>query len=563
MKVLLTSIFGPYAVNDKFGSRLLNPMELYENQVTRVQGVFSLRMFHRSWGLMLIQANIQQPCNLLDFPTLDRFIEEIRGNGQEYDIIGISAIPPNVHKVKKMCELIREYQPQAKIVIGGHVANVGDLADRIDADHIVRGDGVRWFREHLGEKVDAPINHPIILSGYRARTLGAYLPENPKTTAATIIPTVGCPLGCNFCSTSAMFGGKGNFFHFYDTGDSLFRVMSKIEKATGARSFFIMDENFLLYKRRSLRLLELMEKHQKSWSLYVFSSADVLNSYTIEQLVRLGISWVWMGLEGKNSQYGKLKGIKTISLVKKLQSHGIRILGSSIIGLENHTPEKMGAVIDWAVKHNTDFLQFMLYNAIHGTPFYAEMHAKNLLLSEELHDPADSHGQFVFNWNHPNIPMGEESRIIVKAFKKDYEVNGPSIIRVVRTTLRGWIKYKDHPDPRIRKRIGFDAKDLRKGYAAATWAAERWFRTREKNSVVADKLAATFKGLVREFGMIAKLWGMFLGPIVFLLMEREARKLKHGRTFEPPTFYETNRSSLIREHPEKHQLVMARCVPGN
>ena len=31
----------------------------------------------------------------------------------------------------------------------------------------------------------------------------------PEDTAATVIPSVGCPLGCNFCSTSAMFGGKG------------------------------------------------------------------------------------------------------------------------------------------------------------------------------------------------------------------------------------------------------------------------------------------------------------------------------------------------------------------
>ena len=39
-KVLFTSVFGPYAQDDEFGSRKLNPMELYHNQVTRVQGPF-------------------------------------------------------------------------------------------------------------------------------------------------------------------------------------------------------------------------------------------------------------------------------------------------------------------------------------------------------------------------------------------------------------------------------------------------------------------------------------------------------------------------------------------
>ena len=69
-------------------------MELYHNQVTRVQGPFSLRLFHRSWGLMLIQANLDAPCTLLDFPTLDRFVEEIRS--RRYDIVGISGIVPNL-----------------------------------------------------------------------------------------------------------------------------------------------------------------------------------------------------------------------------------------------------------------------------------------------------------------------------------------------------------------------------------------------------------------------------------------------------------------------------------
>src|ERR1700741_2348724 len=92
-RVLLSSVFGPYARDDEFGSRAINPMELYHNQVTREQGSFSLRMFHRSWGLMMIQQNISAPSTLLDFPTLDRFEQELRSH--RYDVVGISGIIPN------------------------------------------------------------------------------------------------------------------------------------------------------------------------------------------------------------------------------------------------------------------------------------------------------------------------------------------------------------------------------------------------------------------------------------------------------------------------------------
>jgi hypothetical protein len=37
-RVLLTSVFGPYGQDDEYGSRRLNPMELFHNQVTRTQG---------------------------------------------------------------------------------------------------------------------------------------------------------------------------------------------------------------------------------------------------------------------------------------------------------------------------------------------------------------------------------------------------------------------------------------------------------------------------------------------------------------------------------------------
>jgi len=143
-KVLLTSVFGPYAQDDEY-SRAINPMELYHNQVTREQGPFSLRTFHRSWGIMLIQANIQAPCTLLDFPVYDRFVSEIRDN--EYDIIGITGITPNTAKVGKMCELVREHCPNATIVVGGHITNMPDLGELVDADIVVKGEGVRWFRK--------------------------------------------------------------------------------------------------------------------------------------------------------------------------------------------------------------------------------------------------------------------------------------------------------------------------------------------------------------------------------------------------------------------------------
>lgn len=513
-------------------------MELWHNQVTRVQEAFSLRMFHRSWGLMLIQANLNTPCTCLDFPSRERFIEELTTH--RYDIIGISAIIPNALKVEDMCRLIREHQPQARIVIGGHIANLPGLADRVDADHIVHGDGVRWFRELLGEDIDQPIRHPQIWSGLNRRCMGMDLPFSPNTSAAALIPSVGCPVGCNFCSTSAMFGGKGHCVDFYDSAEDLFEIMCKLADEMKTQSFFVMDENFLLRRKRALRLLELMQEHDRAWVLYVFSSANAIRQYSMEQLAGLGVSWLWLGLEGKASQYGKLDGTDTYALVRELQDHGIRILGSSIIGLEEHTPENIDEAIDYAVGHETDFHQFMLYTPIPGTPLYAEHEADGTLLGEEGLALPDTHGQLSFNFRHPHITDGQEGEFLLRAFERDYRTNGPSTVRMLRTLLKGHQRYKNHPDARIRRRFRVETDGMWAIPTATVWAARKYFRD---NPEVYGRMDALLRDLYAEFGIKARLAAPLLGRIFYRRLMAEQRRLRNGKTFEPPTFYERNFAS--------------------
>lgn len=543
--ILLSSVFGPFARNDEFGSRRINPMELYHNQVTRLQGGLSLRMFHRSFGLLLMQANIEAPCTVLDFPTLESFTEEVRKTS--YDIVGISAIGPNIEKVKVMCTIIRRERPGATIVVGGHIASREDLAEIIDADHIVRGDGISWFRRFLGREEHLPVRHPAVLSGFGARIMGIDLPRRKGRTAAILIPSVGCPVGCNFCSTSALFGGKGNFVSFFETGDALFAAMCRIEEELAVKSFFVLDENFLLHRQRALRLLELMQAADKSWALYVFSSARVIASYTIEQLLGLGIGWVWMGLEGENSRYRKLNGVNTHALVGTLQSNGIRVLGSTIIGMEEHTPENIGAAIDHAVSHDTVFHQFMLYTPNPGTPLHREHQQAGTLLPESVLPPADSHGQYRFNYRHQHIHDGQEEEFLLEAFRRDFDRNGPSLYRIIRTMLDGWKAHRGHHDRRIRKRYEWDAAPLRSTYAGAVWAMKKWYRGNER---MQGKMAELLDDLYATFGWKTRLIAPLFGRYVLARLAREEQRLNRGWTYEPTAILEKNAAAAALEKTE-------------
>jgi radical SAM superfamily enzyme YgiQ (UPF0313 family) len=531
-RVLLASVFGPYAQDDEFGSRAMNPMELYHNQVTRAQGSFSLRMFHRSWGIMLIQANIQAPCTVLDFPTREAFARELSAN--RYDIVGISSIIVNVAKAIEMCRMVRELSPWSVIVVGGHVAATPGIEGMLDADHIVKGEGISWMRRYLSENEQAPIKHPAIVSGLQTRIMGMRLPERKGGTAATIIPSVGCPMGCNFCTTSAFFGGKGKFVNFFETGDEMFEVMCGVEAELDVKTFFVMDENFLLHRPRAMRLLERMKAAGKSWGLSVFASANAIRKYTMQELVELGISWVWMGLESPVGNYGKLQGANLSELTQELREHGIRVQGSTIIGLEHHTPENIGGEIERAVSYQTDFHQFMLYTPVPGTPLYAEMLEQGRMLPDV--DLADIHGQFKFNFKHAAISRDESKRLLDGAFQRDFERNGPSLYRMCRTMLQGWRRYKNYPDPRVRERFAREVKKLGTAYNAALWAMEKEFR--RVNESVSERIHGLRLEVEKEFPVIARSTAAVLGPYLLWRTRREEKRLAAGQTYEPPTFLE-------------------------
>ncbi len=531
-RVLLSSVFGPYAQDDEFGSRSINPMELYHNQVTRAQGSFSLRMFHRSWGIMMIQENISAPCSVLDFPTREAFARELTTH--HYDIVGISSIIVNVLKVREMCRMVRELSPDSVIVIGGHVAAIPGLETMIDADHIVRGEGISWMRRYLGEDEHAPIRHPAIVSGLRTRIMGMRLPERKGGTAATIIPSVGCPMGCNFCTTSAFFGGKGKFVNFYETGDELFDVMCRIESELKVHSFFVMDENFLLHRARAVRLLERMKEAGKSWELSIFASANAIRKYTMLELVELGVSWVWMGLESPRSSYSKLKSTDIAQLTRELREHGIRVQGSTIIGLEHHTLDNIIEEIEAAVSYQTDFHQFMLYTPVPGTPLHREMTEQGRMLSDV--DLADVHGQYKFNFRHGAISRDDSKRFLDWAFWRDFERNGPSLYRLCQTMLQGWQRYKDYPDPRVRERFAREVNKLSSAYNAALWVMEREFR--KVNRGVSEQIHQLRREVEKEFPVVARLTAATLGPVLLWSTRREERRLASGHTYEPPTFVE-------------------------
>jgi hypothetical protein len=426
LRILLASVFGPYGVDDAYG-RASNRMELFHNQITREQGIFSIRFFHESFGLHYLADNVTPPTTVLDFPSEERFVQELQ---QGYDLVGISFIVANFLKAKRMAELVRQHAPKARIVLGGHGVQIPEVAGEIPHDDRCVGEGVRWLRRLLGESPEAPIRHPARLASFGGSVLG--VPARDRS--AHITPGLGCPRGCRFCSTSYFFGGS--YIPYLETGREMFEACQALERELDVRKFFVMDENFLKVPERAEELLALMERHGKPYRFSIFSSAEHVSRVGVDFLARLGTVILWLGVESKFDLYDKNRGVDFQPLIRDLRDHGISVLASAILFSDQHDRQTIWEDIRYVVGLEPDLIQFMLLGPVPYTPLYRGMHETGRLKTEMPYP--EWHGQHRIWFDHPHFAAEETDEILTSAFRHDYDALGPSLVRMCDTYVRGY-----------------------------------------------------------------------------------------------------------------------------
>jgi hypothetical protein len=408
-------------------------MELLNNQVTREQGIHSPRSNNPSFGLYLMAENIQVPTTVLDFPTWDEFTREI--DSGDYTHVGISFIIPNVLKAKRMSEYIRRRAPQLRILLGGHGTAIPEIRELVDCDEICHGEGVSWLRRYFGEESTRSIIHPTIPSAINAYVYGAPI----MGRAGIIIPGVGCQNSCRFCATSHKFDRQ--YTAFLATGQEIFAACRKSEDKLGVDDFGLMDENFCKEPLRARQLLNQMERHSKAYTFSTFSSAEAITKLGTDFLVRLGVNFLWIGVESKANLFEKTQGIDLHQLIADLQDHGITVLASAILFLEHHDKTTIHEEIDWAIGLGSDLLQFMELGPSPGTRLYQEYEAEGKIVAGIPYP--GKHGQNEIWFHHPNFTLKESATYLRNAFIKKFQTHGPAVVSMANTALKGYLRVRD------------------------------------------------------------------------------------------------------------------------
>ncbi|TFG19841.1 MAG: hypothetical protein EU529_15820, partial [Promethearchaeota archaeon] len=202
-RILLTTPCYPYptlpandSLTDATGQRFTHGDEM-----------FTIVSHTHCYANHILAQNIDIPATLLEYPRWDNFTEEVN---KGYATIGISSFPVHLDMVMKMCEYIRKVSPETKILLGSYGAQAFDAqydeeTKKKYVDHVVKGEGVKWLREYLGEDTDRPISQKLM-----PKCGGAppFLNKYPRGGIGFLVTGLGCPGGCDFCSTTEMYGKK-------------------------------------------------------------------------------------------------------------------------------------------------------------------------------------------------------------------------------------------------------------------------------------------------------------------------------------------------------------------
>jgi len=453
-KVLLTSVCRPLGV--RYGDAPSVGYELLYCQVTRAQGIFSPRSHHIHFSLEYVAENLEAPTTVLQYPSKKELVREL---GRGYDIVGVSFLIATFHRLKEVVALIRKHSPRSQIVLGGYGTVLSDDLLHPLGDHICREEGVAFMRRLLGEpEIPLPYRHPMIVNPFRI--FGLKVSET-----GVVFAGLGCPNGCDFCCTSHFF--KRKHIRLLPTGADIYHVIERYLEVSPEMSILILDEDFLLNRKRAMEFRDCVVQGGKPLSIFAFASIRAISQYQVAEILEMGIDGVWIGYEGTRSGYAKQSGRPVEEIFREFRDHGITILASMIVGFPYQTPGIIEEELSGLLALKPALSQFMIYGPSPGTPFFERVVKEGLLHPDVAADPelfCRKGSGFYALVQHPTMGPGEIEAAQERCFDEDFRRLGPSIYRSLETSLLGYQKLKDSPNPQLRLKAESVARELRQAY---------------------------------------------------------------------------------------------------
>lgn len=206
----------------------------------------------------------------------------------------------------------------------------------------------------------------------------------------------GCPYNCDFCNVTALLGHQPRI-------KSVQQIITELDSlyAHGwRRNIFFVDDNFIGNKRFiKEEMLPALIDWRKGKVGCLFTTEASINLADDETLMQLmaaaGFISVFIGIETPSAESlaecRKTQNINRdlIQSVKKIQRHGMQVMGGFIVGFDSDTPAIFQNQIDFIQESGIVTAMVGLLQAPFGTQLYDRIKEEGRLINEMSGDNTD------------------------------------------------------------------------------------------------------------------------------------------------------------------------------
>jgi len=236
-----------------------------------------------------------------------------------------------------------------------------------------RGPGGAVVRNPLGESIadldsiPSPAWHLYDFSLYRS------LPgQNRAFPVAPLITSRGCPYRCTFCFQA----GNKAFRYRRHSPERIIGEIENLYKNFGIREVMFWDDTFAMNIDWMEKFCSgLKAKVRLPWSCY--GRVNTVSEKMLRLMADAGCWNIFYGYESGSQQMLDLiqKGTtieQCLAATRWAKEAGMQIRASFMIALPGETPEMARKTIDFAIKLNPDYVQFLPTYPEYGTVLYEQ-----------------------------------------------------------------------------------------------------------------------------------------------------------------------------------------------
>lgn len=243
------------------------------------------------------------------------------------DVVGFTFATENRFEGFKLIKMVKEALPKTVLVAGGpHVSMAADdtLKHLPELDYLVRGEGEMTFLEmaqkfRAGERLDGITGLSLVREGEVIHNPGRKFIENldslpmpawhqfnwkkynlflevpglGKLPAANLMSSRGCPFGCNFCSSSQMWGQQVRMH----SAERVLEEFERLEIDLGARAIWIFDDTFTINRKRVETICENLIRRNSGLRWVAEIRVDTVDFELLKLMKDAGCYLVGFGVE--------------------------------------------------------------------------------------------------------------------------------------------------------------------------------------------------------------------------------------------------------------------------